>query len=180
MPPIRKGDGTPVTPKSISQIRSGDGRILFDGVAIPDSVVSRSDDDSTSTGVTTNVGIEISTSQEWINIQARLSQNVSGAEEAVIWDANDGNGDIIETVDISDKSALDVFVFEDVDLNADANYAITVNEGDSDSLDSGFKDDADFPFVSDDGNLEIVDGATGTPPDPSDNAHSILEVGNIE
>ena len=39
MPPIRKGDGTPVTPKGISQIRTGDGRILFDGDAIPDSVV---------------------------------------------------------------------------------------------------------------------------------------------
>ena len=37
MPPIRKGDGTPVAPKGISQIRTGDGRILFDGVAIPDS-----------------------------------------------------------------------------------------------------------------------------------------------
>ena len=39
MPPIRKGDGTPVTPKGISQIRTGDGRILFDGPAIPDSAV---------------------------------------------------------------------------------------------------------------------------------------------
>jgi len=39
MPPIRKGDGTPVAAKGISQIRTGDGRILFDGPAIPDSVV---------------------------------------------------------------------------------------------------------------------------------------------
>ena len=38
MPPIRKGDGTPVAPKGISQIRTGDGRILFDGPAMPDSV----------------------------------------------------------------------------------------------------------------------------------------------
>ena len=38
MPPIRKGDGTPVAPKGISQVRTGDGRILFDGVDIPDSV----------------------------------------------------------------------------------------------------------------------------------------------
>ena len=38
MPPIRKGDGTPVAPKGISQIRTGDGRILFGGVAIPDLV----------------------------------------------------------------------------------------------------------------------------------------------
>ena len=37
MPPIRKGDGTPVAPKGISQVRTGDGRILFDDVAIPDS-----------------------------------------------------------------------------------------------------------------------------------------------
>ena len=40
MPPIRKVDGTPVTPKGISQIRTGDGRILFDGPAIPDYGVS--------------------------------------------------------------------------------------------------------------------------------------------
>jgi len=37
MPPIRKGDGTAVVPKGISQVRTGDGRILFDGPAIPDS-----------------------------------------------------------------------------------------------------------------------------------------------
>jgi len=41
MPPIRKGDGTAVAPKGISQVRTGDGRILFDGPAIPDGGVSR-------------------------------------------------------------------------------------------------------------------------------------------
>ena len=44
MPPIRKGDGTPVTPKGISQIRTGDGRILFDGVAIHDVLVPQEND----------------------------------------------------------------------------------------------------------------------------------------
>jgi len=39
MPPIRKGDGTAVTPKGISQVRTGDGRIFFDGPAIPDGLV---------------------------------------------------------------------------------------------------------------------------------------------
>ena len=39
MTPIRKGDGTPVEPKGVSQIRTGDGRILFDGPAIPDSAI---------------------------------------------------------------------------------------------------------------------------------------------
>jgi len=37
MPPIRKGDGTAVAPKGVSQVRTGDGRIFFDGAAIPDS-----------------------------------------------------------------------------------------------------------------------------------------------
>ena len=50
MPPIRKGDGTPVTPKGISQVRTGDGRILFDGVAIPDSVVAHWAADDLSSG----------------------------------------------------------------------------------------------------------------------------------
>ena len=44
MPPIRKGDGTPVEPKGVSQIRTGDGRILFDGPALPDSVVDNFED----------------------------------------------------------------------------------------------------------------------------------------
>jgi len=39
MPPIRKGDGTAVAPKGISQVRTGDGRILFDRFAIPDSAI---------------------------------------------------------------------------------------------------------------------------------------------
>ena len=46
MPPIRKGDGTPVAPKGISQVRTGDGRILFDGVAIPDSDIAQFEDGS--------------------------------------------------------------------------------------------------------------------------------------
>ena len=50
MPPIRKGDGTPVEPKGVSQIRTGDGRILFDGPAISDSVLLPESDDLTHFG----------------------------------------------------------------------------------------------------------------------------------
>jgi len=45
MAPIRKGDGTGVAPKGISQVRTGDGRILFDGPAIPDSVLTPESND---------------------------------------------------------------------------------------------------------------------------------------
>ena len=37
MVPIRKGDGTTVVPDGIGQVRTGDGRILFEGDAIPEN-----------------------------------------------------------------------------------------------------------------------------------------------
>jgi len=39
MAPIRKGDGTAVFPNGIQEVRTGDGRILSTGGAIPDSAV---------------------------------------------------------------------------------------------------------------------------------------------
>ena len=38
MAPIRKGDGTPLEIPGVSEVRSGDGRVFFDGDAIPDTV----------------------------------------------------------------------------------------------------------------------------------------------
>ena len=37
MAPIRKGDGTPLEIPGVQEVRSGDGRVFFDGDAIPDS-----------------------------------------------------------------------------------------------------------------------------------------------
>ena len=36
MAPIRKGDGTPLEIPGVSEVRSGDGRVFFEGDAIPD------------------------------------------------------------------------------------------------------------------------------------------------
>lgn len=52
MTPIRQGDGTGVTPTGISEVRTGDGRVVFTpGSAIPDSGISRweFEDDSDAT-----------------------------------------------------------------------------------------------------------------------------------
>ena len=43
MSPIRKGDGTPLEIPGVQEVRSGDGRVFFEGDAIPDSVVSNMD-----------------------------------------------------------------------------------------------------------------------------------------
>jgi len=37
MAPIRKGDGTPLEIPGVQEVRSGDGRVFFEGDAIPDS-----------------------------------------------------------------------------------------------------------------------------------------------
>ena len=39
MAPIRKGDGTPLEIPGVSEVRSGDGRVFFEGDAIPDSEI---------------------------------------------------------------------------------------------------------------------------------------------
>ena len=39
MAPIRKGDGTPLEIPGVQEVRSGDGRVFFDGDAIPDTLV---------------------------------------------------------------------------------------------------------------------------------------------
>jgi len=39
MAPIRKGDGTPLEIPGVQEVRSGDGRVFFEGDAIPDNVV---------------------------------------------------------------------------------------------------------------------------------------------
>ena len=88
MPPIRKGDGTPVTPKGISQIRTGDGRILFDGVDTPDSVVLQYFATAVSGGETT-----------WPDDNNVQNMTLSGGEsDATLSDSSqalgfDGDGD---------------------------------------------------------------------------------------
>ena len=41
MAPIRKGDGTPLEIPGVSEVRSGDGRVFFEGDAIPDSGIAQ-------------------------------------------------------------------------------------------------------------------------------------------
>ena len=43
MAPIRKGDGTPLEIPGVSEVRSGDGRVFFEGDAIPDAAVGQFD-----------------------------------------------------------------------------------------------------------------------------------------
>ena len=160
MPPIRKGDGTPVTPKGISQIRTGDGRILFDGVAIPDTVVSRPEDDvSSDSDVIAGLGIKTKT--YWQSIAARISQNVVGATRAYLEEVvEDGDNINIDDIDISSLSGGDIFKFEDVELEEDTEYRMFLDAEGSEYTRGFFDDSPDYPIETEDIDItgRIVDG----------------------
>ena len=44
MAPIRKGDGTPLEIPGVQEVRTGDGRVFFEGGAIPENVVDNFED----------------------------------------------------------------------------------------------------------------------------------------
>ena len=93
MPPIRKGDGTPVTPKGISQIRTGDGRILFDGPAIPDSVILQpeSNDLDSANGDTSDY--EINSDPPQYKTDNKIESTVGDANTRVFWPEGTLNND---------------------------------------------------------------------------------------
>ena len=173
MPPIRKGDGTPVAPKGISQVRTGDGRILFDGPAIPDSVVTRPEDDDT-VDRSGESGLEIETKAEWPSIGARISSNTSGVTDAYL---REDDGSLIDNVDISDLSSGDAFTFDDVDLNPDTKYRITV-DADGDGFTNGFRSgETDYPYESDDVHITARLFEGGEPEDQG--VIAVNDIGNV-
>lgn len=144
---------------------------------IPDSVVSRPQDNtSSSSGFPQKRGVRISVSQEWTEIQGELSGNVDSAlTRAYIHRVSDGM--LMGDVGIS-GTAGEVFTVElDTPLSSGEEYNFVCDAGGSDYI-TAYYDSPSFPYTSSDGNLEIVDGAlekTDTVP----NAFNILTVGNI-
>ena len=171
MAPIRKGDGTPLEIPGVSEVRSGDGRVFFDGVAIPDSVVSRPEDDDT-TDQTEECGLVITAKSDWSSIGARISNNTSGVTRAYLRDHTAES--LIDDVDISNLSSGDAFTFDDVNLESENDYSITVGAEGS-SYDLGFRrGETDYPYTSDD--VDIV-GAVGTDEDPV--VQGVNDIGNV-
>jgi len=179
-PPINI-DGTDITGATIdgtdvSEV-TVDGTQVFS--AIPDTVASRPQDDVTNTNSTGNHGLWINTSQQWPDIQARISANTNTAsdEEMVI---EDNNGNDIAVVDVSGNSALDVITFSGVNLAANSTFAVYLRA--TNARDRGFFDlrnsSKSFPFTSSDGNLSITDGYFNGNK-KTDFAYGITEIGNI-
>jgi len=163
-------DGTEVTEVT------AEGEVVF-GSAIPDSVVDRPADDS-STGVITKRGLQIETTVEWPEIDAEISANTSGQTTAYVYRTSDGA--LYGSADISSLSAGDVFTISlDTNLIDGETYNFVIDAGDS-TWTEGFKSSASVPISSSDGNLTIVGGGNGTQSlDGNDNLHALTRVGNL-
>ena len=144
--------------------------------AIPDSVVSRPDDnDDFSTD--DERGLEIETKAEWPSIAARISNNTSGATRAYLRETDET---LIQDVDISGKSSGDIVVFEDVNLDETATYWIT-HDAEGGSYTAGFSDGAtDYPYTSDDIDITGRVLIGGDPPVQNNAAAHWNDIGNPE
>ena len=174
MPPIRKGDGTPVTPKGISQIRTGDGRILFDGPAIPDTATCRTaDDDSSDTDRGRGVRFELKS--EFSSVEYQISSNSSGFDEALLIEVDDDNDDhtVVVTKNVGGLSGTDVFSI-DYGYEVGVTYAIELHTDDGSLWDYGRNLDPDFPYDGDD---VVLTNGSGTGGDVEDIGQAIVCVG---
>ena len=133
-----------------------DGAEIDVGSDIPDSVVSRPEDDDsgTSTGET---GLVIETKSEWPSIGARISNNTTGATTAYLR-ANDST--LIDSVDISGLSSGDAFTFDGVGLDADTTFRITLDADGAEYTHGVKAGETDYPYTSPDVDItgRILDG----------------------
>lgn len=155
----------------IGSVRSG---ILGSGVAIPDTSVSRPDDD-TSTNDNNDVGILFTVTQDWIDFSAEISSLHQPASDELLV-IGDANGNDVATLDISGNTSGDVVTFSDVNLASGNQY--TMYGRTSNSRQRGFATNLSFPFTSSDGNLSIDSGYSNGST-ASSTAYAVKQIGNI-
>jgi hypothetical protein len=171
MVPIRKGDGTGLLANGFAEVRKGDGTVLSSG-AIPDSVVSRPDDNG-SLSISRPRGCVIEMKGDFRGVNCRISTNTSGFSRARIYDLSaDG---YIETIDISDKSAGDVIELA-AELKNGQEYGIEIDNNGS-SWTAGFNDTAnDYPYSG--GDLDITGNADDGTKRTGTEAMAVNDIGN--
>ena len=142
---------------------------------IPDSVVSRPDDDSTAPGRDDVQGMEIELKSDWPSIGGRISNNSSGADTARLYDSDTRSQ--IDSVDISGLSSGDAFTFDDVNLESGKKYIIFL---DGANWTLGFRDnESNYPYTSDDVDITgNVSESTNASVYTDDVVQAIDDIGN--
>jgi len=140
-----------------SEVVAPDGSVVFDaGPEIPDSVVSRENDDQ-SFDQTVREGFEIEVKSDWQSIGARLSNLTSGLTVAYLQDSNGSN---IDTVDITGLTSGDAFTFNNVNLLSGNKYRI-VADAEGSTFTEGLRNVSNYPYTSNDVDItnRVFDGA---------------------
>ena len=168
MPPIRKGDGTPVTPKGISQIRTGDGRILFDGVAIRDSVLlPQLNDLDNFTGDTDTVDINNDTPKantEFTDLSLKWANPTSGDDSIQSLTGLDNYPDVGDThrfwyfPDDPNDSQQRVYFGNDSDTGRNNCYTVIINKDNDEIFIQKVTDGSSFDNLATSSNVGMPDG----------------------
>ena len=150
-------------------------RSLVDGEeisAIPDSVVSRPDDND-SVSDDPSRGLVINPNSTFQSVGVEISTNTSGVSRARLYDYDADQ--YIETVDVSDLSAGDAFKF-DSEIKQGQDYGLEA-DNDGSSYTIGFNDGAtDYPYTGED--IDIVAGSSGGNLETDRQAQVLNNVGN--
>ena len=142
-------------------------------VSIPDSVVSRPDDNNDTTFGGGKDGLTISITEPYESIQGRISSNTENQETAFL---QESDGTVIDSVDISSLSPTDVFTFDDVNISA-GQYDIVLDTG-SNFVNGFFNGSFELPISSADGVISI-ESRFDQSPEETELLPRIVEVGNI-
>jgi len=152
-----RGDRVRLLPRVDSLSNPGDGVVTYRPAtsAIPDSVISRSDDDGTTTETRDHKrGHEIQPNETYDAVAARISNNTSGVTTGYLFEVDSNNNTTqIDSVDISGKSSGDAFKF-DTTIQKDDNYIIAVNAETSDFT-TGFSNTNNVPVTGSE--IDIVE-----------------------
>jgi len=162
----------------MTDFTGGEWRSLVDGQVIngiPDSVVSRTSDNS-SNPTTEKFGVRINSDVEWPSIGATISSNTATASRAQIYRVSDGV--LMGETDISNIQAGESFTVDDVNLQPNTDYNFVIDNNGS-SWTNGFADSESFPATSDDGQLSIVNGAKNATDAPLTGVGALVTVGSV-
>ena len=119
--------------------------------AIPDSVVSRPEDNDS--GTTSDMeGLQLTLKTDYPDIGSIISNNTEGAETAYLYDTDEDGvpNNELATADVSDKNSGDAFGFKNVDLKEGDVVAILLDANGSSWTRGLAFDEADFPYVGED------------------------------
>lgn len=149
--------------------------VAFDvGSTLPDSVVSRPDD-NVSGSITRKLGLAFEVSSSFEEVGFELSSNVSSPTRAYLYD-NDA-GSQLDSVDISTLTAGDAFTIS-AGYQTGVEYLVWI-DAEGSNYTFGYYDTPSFPYSSTD--VDITAGADEDEADNtrSDNVYNIVSVGNV-